>query len=78
MSLASFSLADKNALVLGASSAIGGAAAYALAEAGADVAVGSTLTTQREQDAVRTCRDAIQSGPGQKEPRSDDRRSERS
>ena len=60
MSLASFSLADKNALVLGASSAIGGAAAYALAEAGADVAVGSTLTTQREQDAVRTCRDAIQ------------------
>ena len=61
MSLAAFSLAGKNALVLGASSAIGRAAACALAEAGADVAVGSTLTTPREQAAVRTCRDAIQS-----------------
>ena len=60
MNLASFSLADKNALVLGASSAIGGAAARALAEAGAAVALGSTLTTQREQDAVLSCRDAIQ------------------
>ena len=61
MSLAAFSLAGKNALVLGASSAIGGAAACALAEAGADVAVGSTLATPREQEAVLTCRDAVQS-----------------
>lgn len=60
MSLAAFSLADKSALVLGASSAIGRAAAYALAEAGADVAVGSTLTTRREQAAVLTCHDIIQ------------------
>ncbi len=49
MSLAAFSLANKNALVLGAGSAIGRAAACALAEAGADVAVGSTLATPREQ-----------------------------
>ena len=61
MSLAAFSLAEKNALVLGAGSAIGGAAACALAEAGADVAVGSTLATPREREAVLTCRDAIQS-----------------
>ena len=61
MSLAAFSLVGKNALVLGASSAIGRAAACALAEAGADVAVSSTLATPREQEAVLTCRDAIQS-----------------
>ncbi len=61
MSLAPFSLVGKNALVLGASSAIGRAAACALAEAGADVAVGSTLATPREQESVLTCRDAIQS-----------------
>ncbi len=61
MSLAAFSLAGKGALVLGASSAIGGAAACALAEAGADVVVGSTLATPREQKAVLMCRDAIQS-----------------
>ena len=60
MSLAAFSLADKNALVLGASSAIGRAAACALAEAGADVAVGSTLITPREQEAVLACRAAVQ------------------
>ena len=60
MSLAAFSLADKNALVLGASSAIGRAAASALAEAGADVAVGSTLITPREQEAVLACRAAVQ------------------
>ncbi len=59
MSLASFSLAGKNALVLGASSAIGRAAACALAEAGADVAVGSTLATLSEQEAVCACRAAI-------------------
>ena len=61
MSLAAFSLAERNALVLGASSAIGRAAACALAEAGAEVAVGSTLATPREQQAVYACRDAIQS-----------------
>ena len=61
MSLAAFSLVGKNALVLGASSAIGRAAACALAEAGADVAVSSTLATPREQEAVLTCRDTIQS-----------------
>ena len=60
MSLAAFSLADKNALVLGASSAIGRAAACALAEAGAHVAVGSTLITPREQEAVLACRAAVQ------------------
>ena len=60
MSLASFSLTGKNALVLGASSAIGSAAACALAEAGADVAAGSTLATQRERETVFACRDAIQ------------------
>ena len=60
MSLDGFSLAGKNALVLGASSAIGGAAAQALAEAGADVAIGSTLKTPREQDAVSACYSVIQ------------------
>ena len=77
MSLASFSLAGKNALVLGAGSAIGRAAACALAEAGADVAVGSTLATPREQEAVLTCRDAIQS-QGRKSLARTDRRGERS
>jgi NAD(P)-dependent dehydrogenase (short-subunit alcohol dehydrogenase family) len=55
MSLEAFSLRDKVAVVIGASSPIGGAAAIALAEAGATVAVTTTLPTQREQEALHLC-----------------------
>ena len=44
-----FSLVTKKALVLGAGSDIGSAAAIALAEAGADVALGTTLKRQAEK-----------------------------
>ena len=59
MSLAGFSLQNKTALVLGASSAIGRAAALALAEAGADVAVSTTLATQQEELALKECKEKI-------------------
>ena len=54
-----FSLVTRKALVLGASSDIGSAAAIALAEAGADVALGTTLKRQVEQQAISRCADRI-------------------
>jgi NAD(P)-dependent dehydrogenase (short-subunit alcohol dehydrogenase family) len=55
MSLEAFVLRDKVALVLGAANPLGGAVALALAEAGADVAVATTLPTATEEDAVKHC-----------------------
>ena len=54
-----FSLVTKKALVLGAGSDIGSAAAIALAEAGADVALGTTLKRQAEKHAISRCADRI-------------------
>lgn len=59
MGLEVFSLRDKTALVMGASQPIGRAAALALAEAGADVVVTTTLHSQGEEEAVRSCAQAI-------------------
>jgi 3-oxoacyl-[acyl-carrier protein] reductase len=60
MSLEQFSLQGKTALVVGASTPIGRAAAIALAEAGADVAVATILPTQHEKEAVTSCTAEIQ------------------
>jgi NAD(P)-dependent dehydrogenase (short-subunit alcohol dehydrogenase family) len=60
MSLEQFSLHGKTALVVGASTPIGRAAAIALAEAGADVAVATILPTQHEKEAVTSCTAEIQ------------------
>src|SRR3990172_4896699 len=54
-----FSLAGKNALVIGASSALGRAAAVALAEAGANVAVTTTVRSQREEVAANSCANEV-------------------
>ncbi len=54
-----FSLAGKMALVLGASNPLGRAAAVALAEAGADVAVATTTRSQREAVAANSCANEI-------------------
>lgn len=59
MGLEQFSLRDKAALVIGASSPIGRATALALAEAGANVVVATTLRTRREEEASHACADAI-------------------
>ncbi len=56
---ADLSLAGKTALVIGASSALGRAAAIALAEAGADVAVATTLNTQKEEVIANSCANEI-------------------
>ncbi len=59
MGLEEFSLQDKAALVMGASSPIGGAVAIALAEAGAKVAVTTLLPSKREAATVTSCLNAI-------------------
>jgi NAD(P)-dependent dehydrogenase (short-subunit alcohol dehydrogenase family) len=59
MGVEEFSLADKTALVIGASNALGRAAAVALAEAGADVAVATTTHLQREEVAANSCANEI-------------------
>ncbi len=60
MSLEAFVLKGKSALVIGASTAIGHAIAIALAEAGADVALATTLATQREAEAASLCLSEVQ------------------
>ncbi|HXG20418.1 MAG TPA: SDR family oxidoreductase [Methylomirabilota bacterium] len=60
MSLEAFTLQGKTALVIGASTAIGHAIALALAEAGADIAVASTLSHQREAEAISLCCSELQ------------------
>src|SRR5207245_7090194 len=54
-----FSLADNAALVIGASNPLGRAAAVALAEAGADVAVATTTRSQQEEVAANSCANEI-------------------
>ena len=59
MVLEEFSLRDKAALVIGASSPIGQAIAVTLAEAGAKVAVATTLLSKRETATVNSCLNTI-------------------
>ncbi len=54
-----FSLAGKNALVIGASNSLGRAAAVALAEAGANVAVTTTTRAPGEEVAANSCANEI-------------------
>jgi NAD(P)-dependent dehydrogenase (short-subunit alcohol dehydrogenase family) len=60
MSLEAFVLKGKTALVIGASTAIGRAIALALADAGADIAVTTTLSSQREAEAASRCLSEVQ------------------
>ncbi len=59
MGAAEFSLADKRALVIGASNPIGRAAAVMLAEAGADVAVATTTRSRREEVVAHSCANEV-------------------
>lgn len=59
MVLEQFSLAGKNALVIGASNSLGRAAAVALAEAGANVGVATTTRAQAEEVLVNSCANEI-------------------
>lgn len=54
-----FSLHGKNALVIGASNALGRAAAVALAEAGANVGVTTTTRVQHEEVIANSCANEI-------------------
>lgn len=54
-----FSLHGKNALVIGASNSLGRAAAVALAEAGANVGVTTTVRVQREEVTANSCANEI-------------------
>ena len=54
-----FSLQGKNALVIGASNSLGRAAAVALAEAGANVGVTTTLSIQAEEVTANSCANEI-------------------
>lgn len=54
-----FSLHGKNALVIGASNSLGRAAAVALAEAGANVGVTTTIRAQREEVTANSCANEI-------------------
>ncbi|MGE0680693.1 MAG: SDR family NAD(P)-dependent oxidoreductase [Candidatus Binatia bacterium] len=60
MSVEAFTLQRKVALVIGASQDIGRATALALAEAGADIAIASVLSSQRQTGAVSMCLSEIQ------------------
>lgn len=60
MSVEAFALRGKVALVIGASHDIGRAIALALAEAGADIAVASVLSSSRETEAVNMSLSEIQ------------------
>ena len=53
--MSAFSLADKSALIVGASTPIGSALALALAEAGANTALSTVLPSPREVAAIQTC-----------------------
>jgi NAD(P)-dependent dehydrogenase (short-subunit alcohol dehydrogenase family) len=55
MSVEAFTLRDKAALVIGASNPIGRATALALAEAGANVALATTLSRPQETAALNLC-----------------------
>jgi len=59
MALEEFSLRGKAALVIGGSTAIGRAAAVALAEAGADVAVSSVTRSKGEEVAAHSCANEV-------------------
>jgi 2-deoxy-D-gluconate 3-dehydrogenase len=59
MGVEEFSLSEKTALVIGASSPLGRAAAVSLAEAGSDVAVATTTRSQREEVAANSCANEI-------------------
>lgn len=61
MSLAQFSLHGKAVLVVGAGMPVGRAAALALAEAGANVAVATMLPTKQEEEEVTACVSVIRS-----------------
>ena len=54
-----FSLAGKVALVIGGSNPLGRAAAVSLAEAGADVGVGTTTRSGREEVAANSCANEV-------------------
>jgi len=54
-----FSLEGKVALVIGASNVIGRAIAVALAEAGANVAVATTIRSRREEVAAHSCANEV-------------------
>jgi NAD(P)-dependent dehydrogenase (short-subunit alcohol dehydrogenase family) len=54
-----FSLGGKSALVIGASNPLGRAAAVALAEAGANVAVATSTLSQREEVLANSCANEI-------------------
>ena len=54
-----FSLHGKNALVIGASNSLGRAAAVALAEAGANIGVTTTLRIQAEEVIANSCANEI-------------------
>ncbi len=54
-----FALHGKSALVIGASNSIGRAAAVALAEAGANVAVATTTRAKREEVTANSCANEI-------------------
>ena len=59
MTSTAFSLHDKVALVIGAGQPIGGAVAIALAEAGAHVALTTTLQTKQDAAAAHACMNDI-------------------
>lgn len=54
-----FTLAGKNAIVIGGSSVLGRASAVALAEAGANVAVATTTRAQKEEVIANSCANEV-------------------